>query len=42
MKALREKYKLNIKDKYLKKAYNDYVENSLTTTTTTTTTSSSK
>lgn len=42
MKALREKYKLNIKDKYLRKAYNDYVENSLTTTTTTTTTSSSK
>lgn len=41
MKALREKYKLNIKDKYLKKAYNDYVENSLTTTTTTTTTTSS-
>lgn len=40
MKALREKYKLNIKDKYLKKAYNDYVENSLTTTTTTTTSSS--
>ena len=41
MKALREKYKLNIKDKYLKKAYNDYVESSITTTTTTTTTSSS-
>lgn len=41
MKALREKYKLNIKDKYLKKAYNDYVENSLTTTTTTTTTTTS-
>ncbi len=39
MKALREKYKLNIKDKYLKKAYNDYVENSLTTTTTTTSSS---
>ena len=41
MKALREKYKLNIKDKYLKKAYNDYVESSITTTTTTTTTTSS-
>lgn len=36
MKALREKYKLNIKDKKLKSEYKTYVENSLTTTTTTT------
>lgn len=35
MKALREKYKLNIKDKKLKSEYNEYVEQSLTTTTTT-------
>lgn len=36
MKALREKYKLVIKDKTIKKDYNDYVKQSLTTTTTNT------
>ena len=34
MKELRKKYKLVIKDKTIKKEYNDYVKQSLTTTTT--------
>lgn len=42
MKKLREKYKLTIKDKKLKKEFNDYVNSSLTTTTTTTASSTNK
>ena len=41
MIALRKKYNMNIKDKTVKKDYNDYLKTATTTTTTTTTASSS-
>ena len=42
MDALRKKYKLNIKDKRVKKDYNTYIKNATTTTTTTTTAAANK